>query len=396
MNHSEMVKSFISTRRNGLPSLRSSSLCANNTSMHARVLLTFLVVLLMGALLHPWGTGSYANYIPRQAVQAQTAAATAATLIPAPPAEKLPTTAPSQNVEESTTVLVEETMYTTPPLSFETVNTQARSALVNILCTATGNDLNPVSGSGVIIDGKGTVLTNAHIGQYILLQDSSPIAMECFVRTGSPAKTQWKPRLLYISETWLTQHAKDIRIARPTGTGEYDFALIALEPIDTPLSLPLPYIEPDTRDGVILTEEKALAASYPAGFAGAITIYNELSLISTISTIKRLYTFSDQTIDLLSLGGVIVAQQGSSGGALVNAWGRLVGLIVTSSDAKTTAERDLRALTLAHIDRILIQETGSNLSYHLSSDPRTGAALYREAKGRMLAALLTTAVLQGI
>ncbi len=396
MNHFRMVKSFVPTRRNSVTSLRSPSLCANNTSMRVRILLTFTVVLLMGAFLSPWGTGSYVNDTSHQALQAHTAAATVATAIPTPSVEKLRTTAPPLATEESTTVLVEEAMYATPPLSFDTVNTQARSALVNILCTATGNDLNPVSGSGVIIDGKGTVLTNAHIGQYILLQDSSPIAMECFVRTGSPAKTQWKPRLLYISETWLTEHARDIRITRPTGTGEYDFALVALEPIDAPLSLPLPSIEPDTRDGVILTDEKALAASYPAGFAGAVTIYNELSLISTIATIKRLYTFSDQTIDLLSLGGVIVAQQGSSGGALVNAWGKLVGLIVTSSDAKTTAERDLRALTLAHIDRILIQETGLNLAYHLSSDPRTGAALYRESKGRVLAALLTTAVFQGL
>lgn len=359
--------------------------------MLARLFLGFLVIVLTIALHHPWHTNTplatHSKNTGGMLAAAHTAASTTARSVPDPQEP------PTDDVEPSQTVMVEKGMYSTPPYTLDAVNQQVRPAVVNILCTATGNDLNPISGSGVIISGNGLVLTNAHIGQYVLLQDASPIAIECFVRSGSPARTEWKPRIVYISNDWVSSHAKDIRIARPTGTGENDFSLLALEPIDTPLSLPVPYISPDTRNGVIVTDETALIASYPAGFAGAVTVYNNLSLVSTVGTIKRLYTFSEETIDLLSLGGVIVAQQGSSGGAVVNAWGKLVGLIVTSSDAQTTAERDLRALTLAHIDRTLTDETGLNVSAYINADPRSTAAAYRISKARELAALITQAVL---
>ncbi|MBP9668751.1 MAG: trypsin-like peptidase domain-containing protein [Candidatus Pacebacteria bacterium] len=357
--------------------------------MHSRIFLLFLVTVATAALLYPSELSRHTSLeSPTPAVVAAATIATGPARTPEPAVDTTSAAAP----EQSTRVTVAEPLHQTPALDLAVVNERTRAAVVNILCTATGNDLNPVSGSGVIIDGKGTVLTNAHIGQYVLLQDASPIDMECTVRTGSPAKTMWKPRLLYISETWIAKHAQDIRTVRPTGTGENDFALLALEAIDTPLSLPLPFVTPDVRDGVIVTGEQALAASYPAGFAGAVTIYNQLSLTSTVATIKRLYTFSEQTIDLLSLGGIILAQQGSSGGALVDSWGNLVGLIVTSSDAITTSERDLRALTLSHINRILTEETGVSLATHLARDPRAGAVRYRENKGLSLAAVLTAAV----
>ncbi|HEV8677502.1 MAG TPA: hypothetical protein VN701_01580, partial [Candidatus Paceibacterota bacterium] len=60
----------------------------------------------------------------------------------------------------------------TPLLSPEQVNENARASIVNILCLATGNGQeNSISGSGVIIDARGVILTNAHVGQYFLLKD---------------------------------------------------------------------------------------------------------------------------------------------------------------------------------------------------------------------------------
>ena len=55
---------------------------------------------------------------------------------------------------------------TTPVFSSEELNLKARRALVNILCTTKrGGLFSPISGSGVFIDPRGVILTNAHVGQ---------------------------------------------------------------------------------------------------------------------------------------------------------------------------------------------------------------------------------------
>ena len=75
-----------------------------------------------------------------------------------------------------------------------------------------------------------------------------------------------------------------------------------------------------------------------------------------------------------SRGGSIAAQGGSSGGAVVNAWGRLVGLITTTTEGKTTGERDLHAITLNYIDRDSAGLTGMGLAQFLAGDLATRQA----------------------
>src|SRR6185436_12542444 len=88
--------------------------------------------------------------------------------------------------------------YSTPGESFETIDPAVRSALVNILCMPQGGSLRPISGSGVIIDPRGVILTNAHVAQYVLLSESPQINLTCSIRTGSPASPRWKAVVLYI------------------------------------------------------------------------------------------------------------------------------------------------------------------------------------------------------
>ena len=57
-------------------------------------------------------------------------------------------------------------------LAPEILNEKSRSALVNILCEATA-PLRSTSGSGVIIDSRGVILTNAHIAQLFLFEYSA-------------------------------------------------------------------------------------------------------------------------------------------------------------------------------------------------------------------------------
>jgi hypothetical protein len=74
-------------------------------------------------------------------------------------------------------------------------------------------------------------------------------------------------------------------------------------------------------------------------------------------------------VDLLSVGGTVVSQSGSSGGSVVNlSDGKLAGIIVTATVGTTTASRDLFAITLAHIDRSLHSEGMGGILSVLSQD----------------------------
>jgi hypothetical protein len=76
------------------------------------------------------------------------------------------------------------------------------------------------------------------------------------------------------------------------------------------------------------------------------------------------------SLDILSIGGSIVAQKGSSGGAVVSQNdGTLIGIIVTTSIEDTTGERDLGALTLTHINNSLVRDIGVGLASLLADAP---------------------------
>jgi len=270
--------------------------------------------------------------------------------------------------------------YDTPPESFETVNVATRAALVNILCMPSRGTLNPISGSGVIIDSRGVILTNAHVAQFVLLSQSRDVDITCMVRTGSPATPLWKADVLYIPPAWVNEHVQEINQSNAMGTGEHDYALLSIiRNIDgSPVTTPLPYLQPDVRNGIGFENDQVLAAAYPAEFVGGITAQNNLYPVSSITSIKQLLTFGSGSVDAFSIGGVIEAQGGSSGGAVVNAWRRLLGIISITSAGATTAERDLRAVSLGYIDSDLKIQTGKNLAEYLATDPLTGAANFAQ------------------
>lgn len=254
--------------------------------------------------------------------------------------------------------------YSFAPESAADLNSQARGALVNILCMPReGGSLSPISGSGVIIDPRGVILTNAHVAQYVLLSQSPRIDLSCTVRTGSPATARFHAVVLYIPPVWVNAHVSEINTPHPVGTGEHDYALLVITDSvdDTPLPSSFPALPYDTREAIGFTGDQILVASYPAEFLGGLAAESALFPVSSFTTIGTLLTFSANSPDLLSLGGIIEAQSGSSGGAVVNAWGRLIGLIVTTSEGQTTGERDLHALALSYINRDLIAQTQFDL-----------------------------------
>ena len=293
----------------------------------------------------------------------------------------------------STSVVRIQNPYPFPPLSFLTVNEQTRAALVNILCTSQSGSLRPASGSGIVIDPRGIVLTNAHVAQYVLLAQSSQTNLSCFIRSGAPARALWSAEVLYIPPVWIEEHAADIMKTNPTGTGEHDYALLRITGIwDDPTSPSLPTkisaLPLDTREAIGFPGDLVLAASYPAEFIGGIAAQSDLYPASTIAPIRELLTFQTNTADLVALSGVIEAQSGSSGGPVVNAWGRVIGIITTTSEGTTTAERDLRAITLSYIDRDLSTQMGIGLAEILGNDTARLAEEFRAQQAPALTRLL--------
>ncbi|MDP2649116.1 MAG: trypsin-like peptidase domain-containing protein [Patescibacteria group bacterium] len=289
---------------------------------------------------------------------------------PAPPQASTESIAQQSQDSAGTEVMRIENPYPFSVVSFDVTNVAARNALVNILCMPHSGSLRPISGSGVIIDPRGVILTNAHVAQYVLLSQSSQIDLSCYIRSGSPAIAKWIAGVLYIPPVWVREHASEISSSHPTGTGEHDYALllIAGDLDGAPTGSTFPYLSVDTREGIAFVDDSILAASYPVEFAGSTATQYNLYAASSVTAIKQLLTFESGTIDLLSLGGIIEAQSGSSGGAVVNAWGYLVGTIVTTSEGDTTATRDLRALTMSYIDRDLATQTGQHLKDVLGGD----------------------------
>lgn len=275
-------------------------------------------------------------------------------------------------------------------VDFEQINQKTRLAVVNILCTTGTGSLSPISGTGIIISDTGLILTNAHVAQYLLLKNFRyENFIQCIARTGSPAYPTYKLELVYISPDWIIENSKTIKDQNPLGTGEHDFAFLRItKNIDDSIATNIPFVKPDTR-AVIDIGENTVLVSYPAGFLGGQTIAQNLSLVSSITQIQDVFTYREGTIDLIGVGGTVVSQKGSSGGAVVDDDGELIGVISTSSDGNTTRDRDLRAITTGYISRTLEKNIGQNLEQFTNSDIEQFAKTFQTEKAPELTKILT-------
>jgi hypothetical protein len=304
-----------------------------------------------------------------------------------PAASKPATTTPAKN---TSAVPIKTAPAAPPPAAAQTVdpetlNAQTRDALVNILCLSNGGaGIHSISGSGVFIDSRGVILTNAHIGQYFLLKDyPSAGNVDCQIRTGSPAQPRYHAALLYLPPNWITNNASQIAAEAGKGTGEDDYAFLVVTGSTGPDALPpsfpnlaMTLTEPNIGDGMLL-------AAYPAGFLGGIDIEKNLYASSAYAAVTKLYTFAENlNIDLVSIGGTIVSQGGSSGGAMVRTSdGKLDGIISNATTADATADRDLRAITIAHINRSLNNHDQGDIPTLLGKDLGKATAAFAATTG---------------
>src|SRR3989344_2031063 len=193
-------------------------------------------------------------------------------------------------------------------VDWSAINQKARRAIVNILCTSrSGGSFEPLSGSGVIIDERGIILTTAHIAQFLLIQNSQGKSLlNCIARTGSPAISAYTLKVLYISPEWLKDNYKNITNQHPTGTGENDFALLEIASSTNPdivLKKTFDAITVDENEDNIKAGNTVILVGYPAGFLGGIAIQRDLYIVSSVINIGQLFTFKNGTLDIFNLGG---------------------------------------------------------------------------------------------
>lgn len=281
----------------------------------------------------------------------------------------IPTPTPVAVVVPTTPVLVPPPLSSPRDASLDSPASTLVSALVNIICLAPrGSGLHSISGSGVFVDSRGIILTNAHVAQYFLLADRG---VSCVVRSGSPAVDSYKATLIYISPSWLRANTTVLTEAEPSGTGESDFAFLVVnssttaEPIPSSFPfVPLATSPPSSGTPVVI-------ASYGAQFLESNQIRSALFPTLVYGSVKDVFTFAVNTIDVLALGGSAVAQEGSSGGGVADKNGKLVGTITTSTVQGAVDTRSLNAITASYIRAEYANETGEALDLLLAEPTAT-------------------------
>jgi Trypsin-like peptidase domain len=230
---------------------------------------------------------------------------------------------------------------------------------VNIICRApVASPIHSISGSGIFIDAKGIILTNAHIAQYFLLADRD---VSCIIRAGSPAASIYTAMLVYISPPWLRANATVLTQTNPTGNGEYDFALLAVTNTATAAALPPMFPSLPLSATPPVKETPVVIATYGAQFLDTAQVLASLFPTVVFGSVKDVFTFVSNTVDVIALGGSAAAQEGSSGGGVADATGKLVGTITTSTITGDTNTRELNAITSSYIRAEYVRETGSSL-----------------------------------
>jgi hypothetical protein len=298
---------------------------------------------------------------------------TAAASLPTQKQTATKVTPPATTTVTTTPVTQDTARVSASGTMVEQLNATARGSLVNILCTTvTGGSFNPISGSGVLIDSRGIILTNAHVAQYLLLKDF-PFKnnITCVVRMGSPAQPLYTAELLYVPTAWVSANAVQLASQHAQGTGEHDYALLRINgtvssSVPMPASFPTLQTTADTPE----VGAPALLAAYPAQLLSGEAIQKNLYSSSAVATVSDLYSFDDLAhADLVSVSGSVVSQTGSSGGALVGVGsGKLLGIIATQSSGTTTADRRLNAITIAYINRSLNSAGYGSLNALLTGD----------------------------
>lgn len=265
---------------------------------------------------------------------------------------------------------------TSSNVSFDVASQKARAALVNITCSSDHPNVGKMTGSGMIVDPKGIIVTNAHVAQFFLIEAQSNNT-DCFIRTGSPAQPAYEAELIFISPQWLGRHALTFNQAFKAINGDYDYAFLGItgSKSGNPLPNSFPYIP--FSDNETYVGEKIVAAGYAASILTESQIENFLSPTMTFGTVGTTSGFLSEHADIIELRATAAAQGGSSGGGIVSGMGEMLGIITLGSTQRAIEKRTFTAISTNYVRRMYAQESGKSLDAMFDTDPKTSVAAFR-------------------
>lgn len=284
------------------------------------------------------------------------------------------------------------------------------NSLVNIFCSqkvdSSATLRKTITGSGVLINKDGTVITNAHVAQFPLIADSSSKVV-CLARTGSPARSTHSVKVAFISPEWVKTHAQYINTSVPE-SGQNDYALLVISPINAS-STKTNSIYPAVvqKDLKSTTDNTVLVAGYPAEILGIKGVNSALYSQKESVSIKNYYSFSGISLaeslslsansdsDVLETTATNIGQIGSSGGAVADIHNHLIALITTvvpngniNNGSTNSAKNSIRAISMNYINKDISSYYPDGLTYTNSNGSSKIKSIFDDSYRKGLTSLL--------
>lgn len=257
-----------------------------------------------------------------------------------------------------------------------------RDSVVNLFCTSRYAGYEGLSsGTGIIIDPRGVILTNSHVAEEFLYSNwPNPSLNLCSVRVGSPANPQYDARILYMPNEWMQESLVSAFAGNATTTyGRKDYALLLITgPKSSEVKMPtaFPYLRL-YQGNTLPVNTPVYLMGYAAENMGMEMMLRDLYLMTTSAKVNAQRGIGDGSVaDVVAFSGPIISQHGASGGGVITQGGEIAGILtfLDGGFGEMTNQRVLNAITSSYILRDFAAENGMSLATFLSTLDLTGIA----------------------
>jgi hypothetical protein len=353
--------SLIPTTKNPFVSRTSPSVSKNTQNSTAPTTLPSVSSLFNNIINAPSSIRqTVTNQLPivtQNILKPATAPIPATTTLPTAPAPAKPST--TINTSPSSPILP-----TVSPVISSSAIASNQNNVVNIYCIQKVGTLRKTfTGSGILINNDGTILTNAHVAQFPLVAEKNT-SVTCTARSGSKTEQAHPIKVVFVSPKWSETNAPFINTGGTTQTGVYDYALlkitgrnmdqIGLSPIN------ISYETQPIGSSMILK-------SYPADILATSPNTNLTLMTERVSLDKR-ERFSSyvgetsEQFDILETGPSTLAQRGSSGGLIATLGNNMQAMITIVLQPRSQGQnKPIRGITPYHINKDLSEYVSGGL-----------------------------------